>query len=884
MKKNQVGLPAEVSTKAGEIATIITIGTLIILGITSLVSNAFLKNKQTVKIKAATGDECYAYQPNGQQYTAFKGKVNDDGSCSVPENQYCVDNPSGDGCRGPCTECFSGECRYQNNLWPFCDNTGCLAGVADNDPRSCKSISPFTPTTASQKKCPIYENNIPSGKDGEECEDLAACTVHGQCAENICCIVNSTGKIGGVDSICAKADGECASGYAWMPKSALPKPPDWCTDGKLTKYGGCDEACCDKNNGDNDCKKSGEACIMPNGYCKGGFSCYPKKINGQTTKYKRACVGASCVWTSCDPDLNEYSTCCSSPNDSRDTNYSSCVKCGNAGQALCGGKTVPSTPGKGQSIYYECCARGMAKKILRTCTGTNNTSCTYDCVDQSNRTVDCGGQSYLANKNACVFPDKVSKINCQSPSLPSVSQLGNQQTGVTIVASTIVSGDVVKKCAQNNGNFISCKNLKNDRQEDLCDYYTITAVDSIQIRCDKCVPKGVKEDIACNDVLAQIFKPSDKLINANNPITGKLVFNDNLQNVYNTGKSNVKIYAKTSGTTENYGLIEPNIANEFWQWNGAQITTNGKKIEYDFYALMYSTTIGGANTAIAKSNEQKNITAGQKNVDFNFGGAAAPPVAPTADKTFTITGTLSNSKDVDWSKIKVVIGVGQEEDLGHTEVIPAGIDGSKRLASFNQKTTVTQSQFNAAFGTSTPTCKFTVYDLYTGKEIVSFSKNCEPNKETDVGKNSLGGYDQVKAKDQFDKEKDKLTLSPAPDRPDKITIMGNPQKVCESQACNGNSFDFNAIIKLTTSTGTKDYSTTVSKNKAGTTSVQSTLPCNKADISTTYELDSIIFTVHKPLGNTNRLLPYDDIQTYSINIPINCGDNVFFDNQKVTRQ
>ncbi len=81
MKKNQVGLSAEAQrAKAGEIATIITLATFIIIGISSLASSFFLKNKQTTTSKAAGKTNCAFrdYQECNETYKCTDCKACDD--------------------------------------------------------------------------------------------------------------------------------------------------------------------------------------------------------------------------------------------------------------------------------------------------------------------------------------------------------------------------------------------------------------------------------------------------------------------------------------------------------------------------------------------------------------------------------------------------------------------------------------------------------------------------------------------------------------------------------------------------------------------------------------------------------------------------------------
>lgn len=192
------------SSKKGEIATILTIGTLIILSIASLVSNSLLKNKQTTKIKAEyissqcnsnikegdhcgnTGDKCYVCQgrtdPSCQSDAAvgvpFECRQGDDGSKKWEYiNQWgecttiCVSrattpvptaipNPM---CGKQCNysqggKCYSGNCLNSSQNCSDDNNCGWVSGCSSGmivKNSNCNVNIPETPTPTSAVITPV---------------------------------------------------------------------------------------------------------------------------------------------------------------------------------------------------------------------------------------------------------------------------------------------------------------------------------------------------------------------------------------------------------------------------------------------------------------------------------------------------------------------------------------------------------------------------------------------------------------------------------------------------------------------------------------------------------------------------------------------------------
>lgn len=860
--------------ESGEIATILTLGALVVMTVSSLVANIFLNNPQTVKTKAQATN-CTYTKPDSTTYT----EASSDGLC--PENKYCNDNPNAEGCRGPCTRCFGGnDCRYLNNLWPFCSNNGCTIeattannGAGDKSTYDCHSTQPV-PSTTSQQRCPKYDKNMnPTGQNGDECSDLAACTIQGICAKEICCIVNSTVNIKSEDLVCAKANGECASGFAWMPKSQLPKEPEWCTkdDHRRNSYGGCDQACCKD---DSDCP-TGEACTMANGDCKYKKSCVPRG-----TAYKRACVGSTCAWTSCNPKTEK---CCGSSTDTSDSNYSStgCLMCGETGQNACGG-TDATTLKPGQSTYFECCAKGMAKKILKTCSGKNNTNCTYDCIDKSNKTLDCGGLSYLVNKAACVWPDQDSKISCKSPSLPSVSQLGSQQTSY----SDLPTGDIVKTCSQyDNGKVIPgyddsdkpinlmCDNVTDSKRKQICRYWD----EYNGLYCGKCVPIGISREQACGKIYNSPYPSPKSGSQANDSIRGKLILLGNLTNIrdYNIQVIAINLSNGQKGPITTRPI---NNAQQGWLWDYPEITPSGEKIKYNILGIFTNT---GTNYQI-QSNIVTNVVAGDKNVDLTFGGAAVPSGTPTANKTFTITGSLINSKKITWKdKISVVLEVGDYGSLGRNEKMVTLINDNKADFSISVKVDSTELNNQYPDSNSSPTCNLIVKQANIEKEIYTFTRiPCKPDVEYKAYAYDLHDYDQQKA----EKEYKGPGVSPAPAGSDKITIFGENKGICDDWGyCGTWKFDFDAIVI------TKDDKGKIinpsSKSKTNNYSagywdqIQTDFPCDIAK-NYKYSLQSINFTFTK-----GWIPQYKEVTTVifepSKMTDVACGENITFTKEAV---
>lgn len=128
--------------QTGEIATMIAIGSLVVIGITSLVSSAFLGKKQTTKAKASGSVASLGciQRANGNEYIFFKRSD----ASSVCDKNEIQEGPQNDAWlvgTGPCVDnnaCGSGRwCYYFDNQYansrcltrdPSCDNGSCLGG------------------------------------------------------------------------------------------------------------------------------------------------------------------------------------------------------------------------------------------------------------------------------------------------------------------------------------------------------------------------------------------------------------------------------------------------------------------------------------------------------------------------------------------------------------------------------------------------------------------------------------------------------------------------------------------------------------------------------------------------------------------------------------
>lgn len=190
----------------GEIATVIAIGTLIILGISSLVSSALLKNKQTTRTKAAEDScECvkygdkyiYADKPGGggctTKYEECTPSVQT--SCANKLDQVGACNPaccqSDDDCKGSANQpqpqvcgvpngyCLSGKscaaveptskkakyvrmCLGASCSWTFCDGKNADPSICTEDPNTATNSDPST-LCDSNEECQTFKPTSAAG-------------------------------------------------------------------------------------------------------------------------------------------------------------------------------------------------------------------------------------------------------------------------------------------------------------------------------------------------------------------------------------------------------------------------------------------------------------------------------------------------------------------------------------------------------------------------------------------------------------------------------------------------------------------------------------------------------------------------------------------------
>ncbi len=221
--------------KRGEIATVLTIGMVIVLSIASIVSSVLLGKKQTTTSKAGGGDCAQilnvSYTPNplgsGQDFTCFAtidsghaGSYNI--SCGWSKNGGWPQTGGrweGATCNGVnCSfgirmDTFSASTSDNYELVGFDFSSGC--GPANGKRISIQLSGLVVPTATNVPTQPPGPTNTPA-------------------------------------------------------PTQTPTPTPACDPGKVDVTGACNPACCANNS---QCTKSEEACIISNGYCKSGFSC-----------------------------------------------------------------------------------------------------------------------------------------------------------------------------------------------------------------------------------------------------------------------------------------------------------------------------------------------------------------------------------------------------------------------------------------------------------------------------------------------------------------------------------------------------------------------------------------------------------------------------------
>lgn len=251
----------------GEIVTLLTIGTLVVMGISALVSSVFLKKQQTTKTNAQT-------------------------PLCVCQQDRATYSWQGDGCG----TCWGQQCTVGGTL-----PTSCLG-------QSSALATPVPTSSAQAPNAPCAANPSASGCLGH-CTD---CT-----GPNQTCILR-TDKYPNCD------DGGCTTQRKECPgdKTSTTPAPTPCPNGKIDKAGQCNSACCSVNS---ECP-TGQTCGVQNGYCYSGFSCAPNAAGQTKPLYARVCGGENnnyCAWTFCngttttDPVTGKTVTCTDDQNSGK---------------------------------------------------------------------------------------------------------------------------------------------------------------------------------------------------------------------------------------------------------------------------------------------------------------------------------------------------------------------------------------------------------------------------------------------------------------------------------------------------------------------------------------------------------------------------------------
>ena len=151
------------SNKKGEIATIITLGSLVVLGVVSLVSSVFLKKTSPIKTKASedcnqmANRSCVNYPPPPPPVVRGQNKQDSTGACNpaccecneqcpngqkcdIP-NGYCKSGFSCNPATGKKLTCVSGQCVWQACQGEDCNKNTCTSH-SDCQPQSSPPASP----------------------------------------------------------------------------------------------------------------------------------------------------------------------------------------------------------------------------------------------------------------------------------------------------------------------------------------------------------------------------------------------------------------------------------------------------------------------------------------------------------------------------------------------------------------------------------------------------------------------------------------------------------------------------------------------------------------------------------------------------------------------
>lgn len=161
------------NSKRGEIATILALATVAVLGISTLISSVFVNNKQSISFtpRAAENTNCAEY-PNIAAPDGYKWKANCQSSCNG--NSTCPKNT----CDGAVAADSSAWC------YGFTDGAHCIMLTHNGGPTSCNSAVQTIPTPT-PLQCKVKcgdrpEDPYPDGYDwltecGQTCKTNADC-------------------------------------------------------------------------------------------------------------------------------------------------------------------------------------------------------------------------------------------------------------------------------------------------------------------------------------------------------------------------------------------------------------------------------------------------------------------------------------------------------------------------------------------------------------------------------------------------------------------------------------------------------------------------------------------------------------------------------------
>lgn len=180
------------NSRSGEITTVLTLGTLIVLGLSTFVSTVFLKNKQTTQSKAASTSCTQCDGPNQTciYHPEFEPNCTNDG-CTKEGKQCPGDRgstnppPNNNGANGgSCTRCdgVGDTCAYHPEIdaarhpeiqtTTYCSDTGCT-----KEGKQCPGDW-LGPTSTSEKQC--YADGRTYNSDERRClndNTLQVCSV-----------------------------------------------------------------------------------------------------------------------------------------------------------------------------------------------------------------------------------------------------------------------------------------------------------------------------------------------------------------------------------------------------------------------------------------------------------------------------------------------------------------------------------------------------------------------------------------------------------------------------------------------------------------------------------------------------------------------------------